>query len=56
MTGNELLQRVQALVAAGYGDEEVFIDYGAEYELTSIEEVDIDSDGDGIVIWKLTEK
>lgn len=51
MTGRELLEELQALVDAGHGDEEVFLDVSTDGLLT-IGEVGLDMDEVGIIIWK----
>ena len=52
MIASELLQRLQALVDAGHGDEEVFLDTGP-HELYLVDDVDLDADGVGVIIWKV---
>jgi len=48
----ELAGRLADLIIAGHGDEEVFLDTGPD-TLFTIGEVDLDSDGVGVIIWKV---
>jgi len=51
MIAKEVLQRFQKLVDAGHGDEEVYLDTDP-HDLFIIGDIDLDSDGVGIIIWK----
>ena len=51
MTTSELLQKLQALVDAGHSEEQVYLDTGP-HELYTVEDIDLDTDGVGIIIWK----
>ena len=54
MKASELVERVQALITQ-HGDHDVFLDV-SEHGLKQIEEVDIDVDDTGFMIWAETEK
>jgi hypothetical protein len=47
----DLYQRVQELVEQGHGDEEVYLDTDP-HDLFTIGDIDLDTDGVGIIIWK----
>lgn len=51
MLANELLEKVQALVDAGHGEEIVYLDTNP-HDLFVAGDIDLDTDGVGIIIWK----
>jgi len=52
MNAIEVRDKLDALIAAGHGDEEVYLDTGP-HDLYTIEDIDLDADGVGIIIWKV---
>jgi hypothetical protein len=50
MMARELIEKLQTIVA-DHGDDEVFLDTGPDC-LFGVGEVDVDTDGVGIIIWK----
>jgi hypothetical protein len=51
MTVNDVLNRFTQLVKEGHGDQHVYLDTDP-INLYTIGEIDVDSDGDGVIIWK----
>ena len=51
MIARELLAKVQTLVDAGHGDESVYLDTNP-HDLFVAGDVDLDTDGVGVIIWK----
>ena len=51
MIARELLEKLQALVDAGHGDETVYLDTNP-HDLFVAGDVDLDGDEVGIIIWK----
>lgn len=52
MTVTEVIARMAELVESGHGDEEVYLDTDP-HDLFVIGDIDLDSDGVGVIIWKL---
>lgn len=51
MIARELLEKLQALVDAGHGEETVYLDTNP-HDLFIAGDVDLDGDEVGIIIWK----
>jgi hypothetical protein len=51
MIASELLAKLQQLVDAGHGDQEVYLDTNP-HDLHIIGDIDLDGDEVGIIIWK----
>ena len=51
MIATELLAKLQALVDAGHGEETVYLDTNP-HDLFIVGDIDLDTDGVGIIIWK----
>lgn len=51
MNALELYDRLGELIEQGHGTEQLFLDTGPE-ELFLAGEVDLDTDGVGVIIWK----
>lgn len=51
MIASELLEKLKLLVAEGHGDQTVFLDTNP-HDLFVAGDVDLDTDGVGVIIWK----
>ena len=51
MNAIEVMERMTKLVKEGHGEEEVYLDTDP-HDLFTIGDIDLDSDGVGIIIWK----
>lgn len=51
MNVDELYARLGELIAAGHGEELVFMDTGPDI-LYTIADVDLDVDDNGVILWK----
>lgn len=51
MTLLELAERADLLIKQGHGEEEVYLDTDP-HDLYTIGDIDLDTDGVGVIIWK----
>lgn len=51
MTVLEVMERMEQLAKEGHGEEEVYLDTDP-HDLFTIGDIDLDSDGVGVIIWK----